>query len=151
MIQIKAKPSINTLTTSGLKTVVLAGGRGTRLAPYTTIFPKPLVPIGEYPILEIILRQLIAQGFCDVTLTLGHMAELIKAYFMQRPSLTSHLRLSYTQEERPTGTAGSLACVGGLDRTFLVMNGDVLTTLDYRQLVRFHLEQKSALTIAMHR
>ena len=151
MTQTKDKPLLQRPTFSGIRTVVLAGGRGTRLAPYTTIFPKPLVPVGEYPIIELILRQLIAQGFCDVTLTLGHMAELIKAYFMQRPGLTSRLRLSYTQEERPTGTAGSLACVPGLDQAFLVMNGDVLTTLDYRQLVQFHREQRAALTIAMHR
>lgn len=136
---------------AGVKTVVLAGGRGTRLAPYTTVFPKPLVPIGDYPILELILRQLIAQGFTDVTVTLGHLAELIKAYFQQRPSLTSQLCLSYAQEETPTGTAGSLAAVPGLDRTFLVMNGDVLTTLDYRELLRFHRENGAALTIAMHR
>lgn len=136
---------------SGIRAVVLAGGKGTRLAPYTTIFPKPLIPIGEYAIVELILRQLISQGVCDVTLTLGHMAESIKAYFMQRPGLTSQFCLSFTQEEKPTGTAGSLAGVPGLDETFLVLNGDVLTTLDYRNLVRFHREQNAALTIAMHR
>src|SRR5438270_12445594 len=131
MTHSKKELKLNRPAGSGIKTVVLAGGKGTRLAPYTTVFPKPLIPIGEHPLVELILRQLIAQGFCDVTLTLGHMAELIKAYFMQRPGLTSRLCLSYTQEEKPTGTAGSLASVPGLDKTFLVMNGDVLTTLDY--------------------
>src|SRR4051812_12203173 len=107
MTQSKDKAKSMRPPCTGVKTVVLAGGRGTRLAPYTTMFPKPLVPIGDYPILELIIRQLIAQGFCDVTVTLGHMAELIKAYFHQRPSLTSQLCLSFTQEETPTGTAGS--------------------------------------------
>jgi NDP-sugar pyrophosphorylase family protein len=136
---------------AAIKAVILAGGRGTRLAPYTTLLPKPLVPIGGYAIVEIILRQLIAQGFADVTLTLGHMADLITDYFEDRPTLTQQLRLSCTREERPTGTAGSLARVPDLDRTFLVLNGDLLTTLDYRKLVRFHQEQNAALTIAMHR
>jgi NDP-mannose synthase len=134
-----------------MKAVILAGGKGTRLAPYTTVFPKPLVPIGRHPILEILLRQLHAQGVDDVTLTVGYLGELIRAYFAQRPKLTSTLKLSYVSELSPTGTAGSLASVAGLDETFLVMNGDVLTTLSFQDLVRHHRERGAALTIALHR
>jgi len=134
-----------------MKAVILAGGRGTRLAPYTTILPKPLVPVGDYPILEILVRQLLAQGITDVTLTVGYLAELIRAYFLQRPVLTDRLTLSYVTETTPTGTAGSLAHVPGLDETFLAMNGDILTTLDFRALVRYHRERGAMLTIATHR
>ena len=134
-----------------MKAVILAGGRGTRLKPYTTIFPKPLVPIGEYPVVEILLRQLIAQGITDVTLTVGYLAELLQAYFLQRPSLTMLLNLSYVNEVEPTGTAGSLALVPDLNETFLVMNGDVLTTLKFQKLIAHHRAQGAALTIAMHK
>lgn len=134
-----------------MKAVILSGGRGTRLAPYTTVFPKPLVPIGDYPILEILIRQLLAQGISDITLTVGYLAELIRAYFLQRPSLTEKLKLSFVTEDKPTGTAGSLALVPGLDETFLAMNGDVLTTLSFQKLVEHHKEQGAALTIAIHR
>jgi NDP-sugar pyrophosphorylase family protein len=132
-----------------MKAVILAGGRGTRLAPYTTILPKPLMPIGEYPIIEILVRQLIAQGFTDLTLTVGYLAELIRAYFYHRPSLTEKLKLCYVTEETPTGTAGSLALVPGLTETFLVMNGDLLTTLNFQKLIQHHREQGAALTIAV--
>jgi len=134
-----------------MKAVILAGGRGTRLAPYTTVLPKPLMPIGEYPIIEILVRQLIAEGITDLTLTVGYLGELIRAYFMQRPSLTERLKLSYVMEETPTGTAGSLALIPDLNETFLVMNGDVLTTLKFQQLIRYHREQNAALTIAVHK
>src|SRR5512138_1448771 len=134
-----------------MKTVILAGGKGTRLAPYTTIFPKPLVPIGDRPILEIIIRQLARQGFGDILLSVGHLGELIEAYFQNGhrniPGLKS---LDYFREKEPLGTAGSLAMIPGLDETFLVMNGDILTTLNYRDLIRHHREQRAALTIAMH-
>ena len=133
-----------------MKAVILAGGRGTRLKPYTTVFPKPLVPIGEYPVIEILIRQLIAQGINDITLTVGHLAELLRAYFLQHPSLTKKLKLSYVSEEKPTGTAGSLTLVPDLQETFIVMNGDVLTTLNFQKLIAHHHDQRAALTIAMH-
>lgn len=131
--------------------VILAGGRGTRLAPYTTVFPKPLVPVGNMPILEIIIRQLIAAGFTDVTLTLGYLGELIRAFFAAHRTLGSQIRIHYVDEEEPTGTAGSLRLVPNLPDTFLVMNGDVLTTLDYGRLIEFHRASGAALTIAGHR
>jgi len=134
-----------------MKAVILAGGRGTRLEPYTTVLPKPLMPIGDRPIIEILIRQLISQGIKDITLTVGYLAELIRAYFLQRPSLTEKFKLSYVDEEKPTGTAGSLSLVPGLNETFLVMNGDVLTAINYQDFVRHHRDTGAALTIAAHR
>jgi NDP-mannose synthase len=133
-----------------MKAVILAGGKGTRLAPYTTILPKPLVPIGDWPILEVIIRQLMYSGFTEVTLMVGYLSELIKTYFMQRPSLTNRIKINYIDEEKPTGTAGSLAFLPDMDETFLVMNGDILTTLDYRDIVNFHKQNGNLLTIAVH-
>jgi NDP-sugar pyrophosphorylase family protein len=135
----------------GMRAVILAGGRGVRLQPFTVVFPKPLVPLGDRPILEVLVRRLISFGVTDITLTLGHLAELIKAYLQQKPDLTRQLTLRYVDEAEPSGTAGSLASVEGLDRTFLVMNGDLLTDLDFNALVSFHREQGAALTIAAHR
>ena len=134
-----------------MKTVILAGGKGTRLAPYTTIFPKPLVPIGDRPILEIIIRQLARNGLGDIVLSIGHLGELIEAYFQNGRLNIPEVRLDYFRENEPLGTAGSLSMIPGLDETFLAMNGDILTTLDYRALIRHHKEQQAALTIAMHR
>jgi len=134
-----------------MKAVILAGGKGTRLAPYTTIFPKPLVPIGNRPILEIIVRQLDRHGFDEAILSVGHLGELIEAYFQNGQRDLAGLRLSYYRESQPLGTAGPLARIPGLDETFLVMNGDVLTTLDYTSLVEYHRTSGAALTIAMHR
>jgi NDP-sugar pyrophosphorylase family protein len=135
---------------AGLRAVILAGGKGTRLAPYTANFPKPLMPLGDMPVVEVLIRRLAAYGITDITLTLGHLAELVKAYFGHRPGLTEKVQLRFVDEEEPTGTAGSLALVGGLDQTFLTMNGDVLTDLDFDALVRFHREKGADLTIATH-
>jgi NDP-sugar pyrophosphorylase family protein len=135
----------------GLRAVILAGGKGTRLYPFTANFPKPLVPLGDIPIIEHLMRRLADAGIRDITLTLGHLAELMKAYFAHRRCLAERLNLSYITEEEPTGTAGSLALVPGLNQTFLAMNGDILTDLDFHALVRFHRQQKAILTIATHR
>lgn len=135
---------------SGLRAVVLAGGKGTRLAPFTVNFPKPLVPLGDTPVLEILLWRLIQHGITDVTLCLGHLAELIKAYLDHRKELVEHLTLRFVEEEEPTGTAGALGLVPGLQGTFLGMNGDLLTNLNLHELVQFHRDKKAALTIASH-
>jgi NDP-sugar pyrophosphorylase family protein len=134
-----------------MKAVVLAGGRGTRLAPYTTIFPKPLVPIGDRPIIEIIIRQLVFHGFKEILLSVGYLGELIEAYFQNGHRNIPGLTLEYYRETQPLGTAGSLAMIPGLNETFLVMNGDVLTTLDYQALVDFHRNNQATLTVAMRR
>ena len=128
--------------------VIMAGGRGTRLRPFTANFPKPLVPLDDMPILEVVLMQLARRGFRDITLTLGHLSHLIDAYVSTRQWLNDELDIKKVYEDKPTGTAGSLAGVAGLDRTFLVMNGDVLTDLDYAELVRVHAATGAAITIA---
>lgn len=132
-----------------MKAVILAGGKGTRLAPYTTVFPKPLVPLGHRPILEIILRQLVHYGFKEAVLSVGYLAELIQAYF-QNGARPDGLALSYVKESKPLGTAGPLADIPGLDDTFLVMNGDVLTSLDFQSLIEHHRRSGAMLTIATH-
>lgn len=136
---------------AGLRAIILAGGKGTRLQPFTISFPKPLVPLGDRPIIEILIRRLIRFGVQDITLTLGHLAELIKAYFQHRQCLTNEARISFVEEEQPTGTAGSLSLVPGLNETFLVMNGDLLTDLDFDALIRFHRENGAMLTVATHK
>jgi NDP-sugar pyrophosphorylase family protein len=131
------------------RAVILAGGKGTRLAPYTTVFPKPLMPLGETPILEIVLHQLERHGFRDVTLAVGYLASLIEAYFGDGSALG--LSLHYSREDEPLGTAGPLALVDGLDAPFLVMNGDVLTTLDYGAFLDAHIASGVVATISTFR
>lgn len=132
-----------------MKAVVLAGGKGTRLAPYTKILPKPLMPIGDMPILEVLIRQMKRAGIEQVILTVGHMAGLLKAFFNNGSQFG--IPITYSYENKPLGTAGPLALVKGLDDTFLVMNGDVLTTLCLGDLIRFHKESGATATIATHR
>ncbi len=109
------------------------------------------MPLGDKPILEIVLRQLAAQGLCRVTLTIGHLSDLIRAYVAQNRFIESQLEIDFVEEDQPTGTAGSLARVEGLDDTFVVLNGDVLTNLNYRELLAEHKASGAALTIAAHR
>jgi NDP-mannose synthase len=129
-----------------MKAVILAGGRGTRLAPYTSILPKPLMPVGERAVLEIVVDQLRSRGFADITFCVGYLSHLIQAVFNH--GRDRGVKISYVQERKPLGTAAPLRLVEGLDSTFLAMNGDVLTTLDYCDLVRHHRESGDTLTIA---
>jgi NDP-sugar pyrophosphorylase family protein len=131
-----------------MKAVVLAGGKGTRLAPYTRILPKPLMPIGDMPILEVLLRQMKRAGVDEVVLTVGHLAQLLQAFFLDGSQWG--LNIQYSYENQPLGTAGPLAMIAGLDEPFLVTNGDVLTTLDLGELIGFHRAHKGAATIAVH-
>ncbi len=133
-----------------MRAVILAGGRGARLAPYTTVIPKPLLPVGDKPILEIICRQLAAAGFTHLTLSLGYMSVYFRTFLAQHRSLQALMKIDFIEEEEPTGTAGSLAMVPGLKGTFLVMNGDILTDLDYAALVQSHKDFGAVLTIAAH-
>ena len=132
-----------------MNAVILAGGRGTRLAPYTSVLPKPLMPVGDRSILEILVSQLEASGIRDVNFCVGYLAHLIEAVFDNRAP--GEARITYVREQDALGTAAPLRLVEGLDKTFLVMNGDVLTTLDYAELVRFHREQGNKVTIAAHK
>jgi NDP-mannose synthase len=134
-----------------MKAVVLAGGKGRRLAPFTVVFPKPLVPIGDRPVLEVLLRRLAQFGITEVILSVDHLADLMMAFVEGNPSLKKLLKISYVRDEKPGGTAGPLAGIEGLNETFLVTNGDVLTTLDLSALIAHHKAQSAALTIAVHK
>lgn len=130
--------------------VILAGGKGTRLRPYTTCVPKPLVPIGNtYSILEIVLMQLKATGFNSVTLAIGHMGPLIKSFIGDGQRFD--LKVDYTNEETPLGTIGPVLNV--LDRLpehFVIMNGDVLTDLDYGAFLKRHISNDKPVTVATY-
>ena len=131
-----------------MRAVILAGGLGTRLRPYTTVIPKPLVPIGDRPVVEHIIRSLTRSGVDHIDLCVSHLGQLICVY-LANADLPPDVRLSFHWESEPLGTAGALAGVPGLESTFIALNGDVLTTLDYETLVDYHLERDAALTIAM--
>ncbi len=128
------------------RAVILAGGQGTRLRPYTAVLPKPLLPVGDRPVLDIVMRQLHASGFEQVTIAVGYMYELIEAVMHHRN--THGLAIECVREEEPLGTVGPLAQIEGLDEPFLMMNGDVLTDLDYRQFLSDHIASGATATIA---
>jgi NDP-sugar pyrophosphorylase family protein len=131
-----------------MKAVVLAGGKGRRLVPYTRIIPKPLMPIGEQPILEILLKQMKRAGITDVTLTVGYLANLLQLFFQNGERLG--LNITYSHEDIPLGTSGPISNVPELNDTFLVTNGDVLTTLNLSDLIAFHRSEGAIATIASH-
>lgn len=135
------------MNTENIRVVILAGGKGTRLKPYTTVFPKPLMPIGEMPILEVVLRQLKYFGFRNITLSVNHMAELIQTFFGKGEKLG--LQIDYCVEDKPLGTAGSISLVENLSEHFLVMNGDLLTTLDYKEMMMRHIQSGAQATIGV--
>ena len=132
-----------------MKAVILAGGKGTRLAPYTRVFPKPMMPIGDKTILEVLIAQMKRAGIDEIIITVGHLAGLMRAFFKDGRDYDLMIRYSY--EDHPLGTAGPLSLIDGLDETFIVSNGDVLTLLDLAHLVAFHKNQEDPLaTIATH-
>src|SRR6266571_5087432 len=128
------------------RAVILAGGRGTRLAPYTSVLPKPLMPIGDRAILELVVERLAKFGIRDITFCVGYLSHLIRAVFDSRQG--KEVRIRYVQEEEALGTAGPLRLVDDICDTFIVMNGDVLTDLDYADLLDYHRTSGNALTIA---
>lgn len=132
-----------------MRAVILAGGKGTRLAPYTTVLPKPLMPIGEMPILEVVLRQLAYHQINEITLAVGYLAELLQAYCGDGSKFG--VRLNYSREDQPLGTAGPIALVQDLNETFLVMNGDLLTTIDYTAMWNYHKERGAIATLASYK
>jgi len=134
------------------RAVILAGGRGTRLAPYTSVLPKPLMPIGDRSILEIVVAQLARCDISKVSFCVGYLSHLIRAVFENRvvDNGARPVEIEYIQEHEALGTAAPLRLVGGLDDTFIAMNGDVLTDLDYRDLVAYHRASRNILTIATY-
>ncbi|MCK9305957.1 MAG: sugar phosphate nucleotidyltransferase [Methanoculleus sp.] len=133
-----------------MKAVILAGGKGRRLEPYTTIIPKPLMPIGDKSILEIILCQLREHGIRDVTIAVGHLAELIMAFCGDGSRFG--LSITYSRENKPLGTAGCLGLIkGDLSEPFLMMNGDVLTTLPFSAFMDYHNKNGAVATVALNK
>ncbi len=129
-----------------MKAVLLAGGKGTRLKPYTTNFPKPLMPIGDKPILEIVINNLKKSGIEDVIIATGHLSELIKAFFKDGKDFG--VNIEYSHEDEPMGTAGPLGFLKEkLDETFLIMNGDVLSDLNFLKFYEYHKKNGNVATI----
>jgi NDP-mannose synthase len=131
------------------RAVILAGGQGTRLRPYTVAFPKPLMPLGDYPILEVIVRQLAVDGFDRITMAVNRQANLIKAFFGDGEQW--NVRIDYSVEPRPLSTIAPLCLIDDLPDTFLLMNGDILTDLRFRGLYRGHVGSGSVFTVAASR
>lgn len=133
-----------------MRAIILAGGKGTRLRPYTTLIPKPLVPLGgKYSILEIIIMQLAQAGFTHITLAVNHLAQLIMAYFGDGTRLG--VKLDYSLEEGELSTIGPLTLINDLPENFLVMNGDILCDLDYRNFFHSHVKSGSKITVSAYR
>jgi NDP-sugar pyrophosphorylase family protein len=128
------------------RAIILAGGAGMRLRPYTTVLPKPLMPVGDRPVLDVVIRQLAHYEFDRVTIVTGHLAELIEAFFGDGGRYG--VPIDYFREDEPLGTVGALALIDALNEPFLVMNGDILTTIDYRALLGGHVSNDAVATIA---
>ena len=130
------------------RVVILAGGKGIRLRPYTIVLPKPLMPIGDYPILEVIVRQLKYHGFTHITMAVNHQAEIIKAFFSDGSKWG--IKIDYSLEEKPLSTMAPLKLINDLPQNFLVMNGDILTDLDFRKFYDNHIENNNIFTISAY-
>jgi NDP-mannose synthase len=129
-----------------MQALILAGGEGTRLKPFTNVIPKPLVPVGDLPILEIVLRQLKFYGADRIVLAVNKLARLIEAFFGDGSRLG--LKIVYSLEDKPLGTAGPIRLADDLDEDFIVMNGDLLTTIDYSDFFRHHKSGDAIASIA---
>ncbi|MFM7846464.1 MAG: sugar phosphate nucleotidyltransferase [Planctomycetota bacterium] len=131
-----------------MKAVILAGGMGTRLRPYTITIPKPLLPIGNYSALEILVRQLVRDGIQELRITLAYQASLVQAMFGDGGRWGA--KIDYFVEPRPLGTAGCLAHLGDwFDQPLVVCNGDLLTNINLAQLVHEHQQRSADITIAV--
>ena len=129
-----------------MQAIILAGGKGTRLKPFTNNIPKPLVSLGDQPILEIVLKQLKSFGIDNITIAVNHLAKLIQAFFDDGSSLG--INITYSEEDQILGTAGPIRIVHDLEDNFIVMNGDILTNLKYNDLFLSHIKNKNLATIA---
>jgi len=129
-----------------MRAIILAGGKGTRLRPYTVVLPKPLMPIGEYPILEVIVRQLVHHGFTHITMAVNHQAKIFQAFFGNGERWG--IKIDYSLEDKPLSTMGPLRLIKDLPENFLVMNGDILTDLNFREFFEHHVKQRNNFTIA---
>ncbi len=131
-----------------MRAAIIAGGLGTRLRPYTTILPKPLVPVGDRPILELIFTWLADNGVDRADVCIGHLGELIQTYFSQAQTIPAGLEVHWQWENQPLGTAGALRFISEVTETLVVVNGDIVTDLDLSGMLSFHRRLDAALTIA---
>ncbi len=130
------------------RVIILCGGKGKRLKPYTTILPKPLMPIGDIPILEIVIRQLIKFKFNHITLAVNHQARMIESFFGNGSRWGA--KIDYSLEDKELSTMGPLKLIKDLPNNFLVMNADVLTDLNYKKFFNYHLKNQNLFTISSH-
>ncbi len=130
------------------RAVILAGGKGTRLRPYTVVLPKPLMPIGDYPILEVIIRQLVKNGFNRITMAVNHQADLIQTFFGDGSKWG--ISIDYSLEDKPLSTMAPLKLIDDLPDNFLVMNGDILTDLNYSEFFDNHVQNNNIFTISAY-
>lgn len=131
-----------------MRAVLLAGGKGARLQPFTATFPKPLVPLEDTPVIEVLIQQLHDEGIRDLTVVTGHLAHLIQAFLGNGERLD--MQIEYFQEHTPLDTAGCLGVLPRPQESFLVMNGDLLTTLSFSGLAAFHRHRRPLATIAVY-
>lgn len=132
-----------------MKAIIMAGGKGTRLYPYSAILPKPLMPLGDMPVLELLLRQLRHAGVDEAFLAVNHLRHLIEAFFGDGSRIG--IKLRYSVEDVPLGTAGPIAPIlDQLGDDFIITNGDLLTTLDIGAMVRFHKETGADATVGVY-
>jgi len=131
------------------RAIILAGGKGTRLRPFTKVFPKPMMPIGKYAILEIVIKQLRFYGFKHITITVNNQAKLIKAFFGNGSKFNTHI--DYALEKKPLGTMGPLKTIKDLPKNFLVLNGDVLTDLNFHAFYALHIKNNNLFTISSYK
>jgi len=133
-----------------MRAIILAGGKGTRLLPYTTLIPKPMVPLGgRMSILEVVLNQLAQSGFTHVTLAVNHLSHLIMAYFGDGSRWG--LKLDYSLEDKPLSTIGPLTLIDDLPDNFLVMNGDILCDLNYKKFLEDHVNANAEVTVSVYK
>lgn len=130
------------------RAVILAGGKGRRLRPYTVVLPKPLMPVGEYPILEVIVRQLTYYGFTHITMAVNHQADIIKAFFNSGEKWG--IEIDYSLEDKPLSTMGPLKLITDLPDNFLIMNGDILTDLNFSDFFEYHIRQDGVFTVSSY-
>lgn len=132
-----------------MRAVVLIGGRGQRLAPYTTVLPKPLMPLGDEPILKLLVDRLRDCAITDLVFAGGHLASLVEAYFGDGSRFG--VDIEYSVEPEPLGTAAPLRLVGDLGPSFLLLNGDLVTDLDFRRMVSWHRQSGALATVGLRR
>ncbi|MFC1478319.1 sugar phosphate nucleotidyltransferase [Candidatus Margulisiibacteriota bacterium] len=133
-----------------MRAIVLAGGKGVRLKPYTTTLPKPLMPLGdEMPILEVVIKQLKKNGFKHITIAVNHLSNIIMAFFGNGEKWG--VKIDYSLEEEPLGTIGPVTLIDDLPDDFLLMNGDLLTDINYREFFEYHQKNKNDVTVASYK